>query len=97
MQYTVPSQLLLPRNALKKKKKRLLLSLRRQELYLINGQTSEAVVCTVNRIKYHSFTVGQRKITTDGMMFFLFFLRLKVYSFISEKQQFVTVFRYGKN
>lgn len=93
MQYTVPSQLLLPRNALKKKKW-LLLSLRRQELYLINGQTSEAVVCTVNRIKYHSFTVGQRKITTDGMMFFL---RLKVYSFISEKQQFVTVFRYGKN
>lgn len=77
VQYTVPSQLLLPRNALKKKKW-LLLSLRRQELYLINGQTSEAVVCTVNRIKYHSFTVGQRKITTDGMMvFFVFFLDWK--------------------
>lgn len=71
VQYTVPSQLLLPRNAFFKKW--LLLSLRRQELYLINGQTSEAVVCTVNRIKYHSFTVGQRKITTDGMIFFLFF------------------------
>lgn len=58
-------------------KKWLLLSLRRQELYLINGQTSEAVVCTVNRIKYHSFTVGQRKITTDGMMFFFVFLDWK--------------------